>query len=176
VTRQKKVMVVLILGGVILAWRGYSLLGKYAPSAAEATDIATAAFPTTNASVTSSTAAIAASLKKQSEVASQPWGRNPFMDVPWVVKNQKTEPVPVAVAEQAPPAPPIQFAGTSKSGEHWLAAVQGDIHRVGDVLLQEFKIIRITRHTLTLESKGWTFTYRAGETAATVIPRSEENQ
>lgn len=173
ITRQKKVLTVLVLGSLILAWRGYSLFEKYAPNIANAGDPTVVPALTVPAQ-SSAAQALAETLRRQSEAAKRPWGRNPFEDVAWVVKNQKIEPAAQPVLNQAPPAPEVKFIGTSKSGDQWLAAVQGNIHGVGDVLQDQFKIIRITRHTLTLESQGWTFTYRAGETGATVNPRSKE--
>lgn len=173
--RQKKVLTVLGLGTVILAWRGYALFEKYAPSTAEAVDVTIAAPVMSSASQSSANSAFSDLLKKQAEAAKHPWGRNPFMDVPWVVKNKKPEPVPETTSQEAPPAPQLQFVGTSKSQDQWLAAIQGDIYRVGDSLPQNLKIIRITRHTLTVEFEGWTYTYRAGETGAIVSPRQEVN-
>lgn len=176
--RQKKVLTVLCAGVLILGWRTVALIQKYAPSQAAAVDLAPALAqadpPNERSTSPSKDARLAELLAMQAEVAQHPWGRNPFADVPWIVKNQKPESTPEVSQRGVPSAPQIRFVGTSKSGDQWLAAVENGIHRVGDVVQDQFKIVRITRHTLTLESGGWTFTYRAGETAAVVSPRTEE--
>ncbi|MBX3395254.1 MAG: hypothetical protein KF841_07785 [Phycisphaerae bacterium] len=177
-SRQKKVLTVLVAGVLILGWRIVVLVQKYAPSEAAAVDVVPAQVDfearIQRSVQTPKDARLAELVAMQAEVAQHPWGRNPFADVPWIVKNQKSETSQENTQRGAPQAPQIRFVGTSKSGDQWLAAVENGIHRVGDVVQDQFRIVRITRHTLTLESGGWTFTYRAGETAAVVSPRTEE--
>lgn len=173
-SRTKKVLVVLCLGCLILVWRVVALIEKYGPKAAEATQMTPIVAESPDTAGNAAPATLLRQIEHQRETAQQSWGRNPFSDVAWAVRPKALTPTPDHAPRQAPAAPELRFNGTSKSGEQWMAAVQGDILRVGDLVQGRFKVIRITRHTLTLESEGWTFIYQVGNPQATAMPLAED--
>ncbi len=174
-SRTKKVLVVLSLGCLILVWRVVALIEKYGPKTAEATQAAPIVAEPLHPAADSTNSAVLRQIERQRETASQSWGRNPFADVAWAVRQRPLTPAPDQAPRQSPVAPELRFNGTSKSDEQWMAAVQGDILRVGDLVQGRFKVVRITRHTLTLESEGWTFLYHVGNPQATIMPLAEDS-
>jgi len=168
--RKKKVLTVLCIGSVILVWRGYALISTYMPASALAESNASPVQPVTPQAVaTRQTQDMALLWEKQRIVAAQPWGRNPYADPPWAARSSVGQTGPVKVqAVGVPPASPIKFVGVSRSGDQWLAAVQGNIVRVGDVVAKAYKVVKITQHSITLESAGWQFTYQIGSEEAVV--------
>lgn len=177
--RRKKVLTVLSIGSLILVWRIYALFEKYGPATAAAVE-APAAAATPEVTPTSDSPSKSALgyrlgelLARQSEVGTQEWGRNPFAAIPWVARMKSPEQAIEVKTQDAPPPPQIRFTGVSRSGDQWLAAVNGDILRIGAVIEKDYRLLRITRHSMTLESRGWTFTYNLGEPSA-VIDRVQE--
>ncbi|HWL94700.1 MAG TPA: hypothetical protein VNT79_14355 [Phycisphaerae bacterium] len=173
-SRKKKVVVVLALGSVLLVWRIFALIQKYGPQAAEATEAVAATPAPMPAPANSRDAMLETRLAAQRAVEKQSWGRNPFSDVAGVVRRIGEQPVQQIAETPVPPV--IRFSGTSKSADQWMVAIDGNIHRIGDMVLSQYKIIGITRHTMTLEFGGWTYTYEAGRPGATVAPFREESR
>ena len=60
------------------------------------------------------------------------------------------------------------------SDDQWLAALDGNIVRVGDTVEEDCRIIEITKHSVVLKSKGWVFTYALGSQKPEIRPFSEE--
>ncbi len=181
-SRRKKVLSILILGSLLLSWRLYALYVKYgaAPATAVASSDSVQSPPMTSPQEAttgdSATHALRDLLARQKEVEANEWGRNPFADIPWVARMTSPDQVAAIIPERTPEAPRVKFNGVSRSGDQWLAAIDGSIYRVGDVIQDNFKLIRITRHSLTLESQGWTFTYRVGEESAATGRLEEESR
>lgn len=166
--RKKKVLVVLCLGSVILVWRVYAVATKYMPADASASPavIETAQMP--NGSTVAGLATPATDsilegrLAMQKGIADKPWGRNPFEGIE---RKPTVKPVAEKIevsAKDAPPAPQISLTGVSKSGDVWLAAIDGEIVRPGDSVADEFTLRTVTRNSATLESKGWAYTFKLG--------------
>ncbi len=171
--RKKKVLTVLCIGSVILVWRGYALIARYAPSVAQANSNTEMIEPVPPAVVSSRDVEnMDETWEKQRLAAELPWGRNPCAALyrPTDTTDGGDQ---VIASPDAPPAPTIKLSGVSRSGDQWLAAVEGNIVRIGDVVVGGCRVIEITKHSITLESAGWTFTYAmGGETA--VVRRSSE--
>lgn len=171
--RKKKVLTVLCIGSVILVWRGYSLFTQYTPSAAQANSAAKTIEPAPVITVSAQEDEnMAETLEKQRLAAEQPWGRNPCAALYRPV-DTRTGAEQVIASPDAPTAPAIKLSGVSRSGDQWLAAVEGNIVRVGDEVVEGYRVIKIAQHAITLESDGWTFTYAMGAEAAVVRPSSE---
>lgn len=172
--RKKKVLTILCIGSVILVWRGYALITRSAPSAAQANPDARTIEPLPIATHSAQEDKnMEETWEKQRLAAELPWGRDPCVDQsrPAVTTTGADQ---VIVAPGTPTAPPIKLSGVSRSGDQWLAAVDGNIVRVGDEIVEGYRVIKIARHSITLESAGWTFTYAMGAEAAVVRLSSEE--
>lgn len=171
--RKKKVLTVLFIGSVILVWRGYALITTYAPSVAQANPDTATIEPVPAVTVSSQEdEKMDETWEKQRLAAELPWGRNPCATLyrPTVTTTDSDQ---VIAQPGAPPAPAIKLSGVSRSGDQWLAAVEGNIVRVGDEIVGGYRVIEIAQHTITLESAGWTFTYAMGAEAAVVRPAPE---
>jgi hypothetical protein len=181
-SRRKKVLSVLGVAGVILVWRAYGVVGKFWPAPAQASSNQAAETAAPSPPVTPDSAVQDDSPRMweaQQAVASQPWGRDPFADLAGAVTGQmdlgKEARGQSPLVRDGPPAPPLlHFNGVSVSGSQWLAVVRGDIVHVGDLIDGEYKIVEITKRSITLEGKGWTFRYELGSDEATVQPVSEK--
>jgi len=178
-SRKKKIIAVLCVGSVILLWRLYALT-QYLPSSAQA-DPAQAANVVNDAVQAGYAKAEqkeqSKNWKLQQEVASQAWGRNPFADVPGVMRRrvESESESEQPQLDQSPPSPPsVHLTGVSKSGGQWLAVVDGQIVRVGDVLQDEFTVTEITKRSVTATSRGWSFRFEIGAEAPSIRPVSEE--
>ena len=177
--RKKRVLTVLGLGSVVLLWRVYVICTKYLPSSAQAqpdsavVDAPVAPPPVVTKPVRAgglSEAALAIRLENQAQVADRSFGRDPFarMERPAVAGGVAQTPVQ-RVAEQAPPAPPMKIVGVSAYDGDWIAAMNGDVYRVGDKTAEGFDVGRITRSTVTLESNGWAYIYSLGQTEPRIV-------
>jgi hypothetical protein len=174
-TRRKKVLTILCIASVVLAWRGYALITRYAPSPAKANSVAKTTEPAPNTTeLDQEDERMMEVWEKQRRIAALPWGRNPCRDQSRPAKTA-TGPVQTTLPIDAtlPEAPGVRFSGVSRSDGHWLAAIEGKIVRVGDTAVEGYRVIKITQHSITLESAGWTFTYSMGAEAAVVRPASE---
>ena len=173
--RHRRTMFVIIIGGAFfIAWRASSLLERYWPSPAAAKSADTAGPSPTIAGRAPARDDIdwKAVTKAQDAVELQPWGRDPFDARPFepVVETRKpTTPEPVA-APIAPPAPSIFLTGVSRAGDRWLAAVNGGIVSVGDVLLEKYRVTAISHSTITVAADGWAFEFQLGEKTVNVRP------
>jgi hypothetical protein len=162
--KQKKIATVCCVGCVILGWRIYSIVTKYMPSQASAS----ASAPVTD----SSSPAVASNLPEwievppqtraaQEQAGKQDWGRDPFAPVPGQIQPvAKKAEVKSDTPTKVPPA--IRFSGVSRSGDKWLAAINGSIYRVGDKLDDNFTIHTITSNSVTLACDGWSFEFSMG--------------
>ncbi len=178
--RTKKIVGVLCVACVVLAWRLYVVIAKYALSPAEAEPtvalITDEVAEPVNGDDDRGLAAVELVLQRQQTVANGPWGRDPFADV------EGMEPVPGTGDVEAPgverglePEPPaIAFTGASMSGGRWLAIVDGQIVRVGDVIDDEYEVVDIEEWTITVAAGPWTYAYKLGCSVALSSPRSEE--
>lgn len=178
--RKQKVLIVLSVASVILVWR-LSALTKYLPSATQAKPVdATAVQETPEAPVEERPARPDPNMKEvweaQAAVVAQGWGRDPFADMPWLARadEPQTQPPSDMPVRRAPPsAPGLRFTGVSRSGEQWLAVVDGRIVRVGDHLDGSFVVHEITMNSVTLKADGWRYQYGLKSEEATVYPESE---
>jgi len=178
--RKRKVLVVLSAASVILVWR-LSALTEYLPSATQTRPIEATAVPETpEAPVEGRPAKPDPNMKEvweaQAAVVAQEWGRDPFADMPWLAHadDPQAQPPSDTPARRPPPAAPgLRFTGVSKSGEQWLAVVDGRIVRVGDHLDGSFVVHEITMNSVTLKADGWLYQYGLKSAKATVYPESE---
>lgn len=176
-SRTKKVLAVLCVAGLVLAWRVYGLLERYLPASVQA-------LPTTAPALTDADAAgktvvpenTLARWESQRAVAEQPWGRDPFADAEPVMENTRpVKPDEVrAPSSAAPTAAAFGFTGVSESKGKWLAVVRGRIVRVGDEIDGKYKVVEIDRRSITLAAEGWTYRYELGAEDVSVRPASEE--
>jgi hypothetical protein len=175
--RRKKVLMVLCVASLILAWRIYAVVTGGTPAAVQANPapVAVDAGPVVPiATQTASPVDSPALWESQQAVAAQAWGRDPFADVEAV--SQPEEAAEEAKAQEetgAPPTPSLRFSGVSSSDNNWLAVVQGNIVRVGDFIDGRYKVVEITKRSLTLAADGWTFRYELGSDAPFIRPPSE---
>lgn len=174
--RKKRVLTVLCIGSAILAWRGYSLMTKYAPSVAQAdANTKPAELAPTVINSAQADEHMDETWEKQRLAAELAWGRNPcatlYRPADATAGADQANMPPSATP---PPTPPIKLSGVSRSGDQWLAAVAGNIVRVGDTAVEGYRVIKITQHSIMLESAGWTFTYAMGAKTAVVQPSLEE--
>lgn len=171
--RRKLVLSVLCIGSVVLLWRIHAIFQRYAPAGAVAA-VPSPAEPVPDVAVPVVNAANAQDLSAMTEaqrrLAGQPWGRDPFDAAVFhpVVAQDRRDTAPSASA--APPAPRIRFTGVSKAGEKWLAAIDGQIVRVGDVVQEQYRVARITTSAVTLQAGGWAFEFSLGAREPGVRP------
>jgi hypothetical protein len=162
--RQKKVLTVLVIGLVILAWRVYAIVTTYGPAAAHAvSDVGTPATALRAAVESAWIELPEEALLAQAAAEQQPWGRDPFLvKVAPVVTQTVAEPQP-APSIEPPTAPKIKkISGVSRSNDRWLAAIDGRIYRVGDTFAEKFVISEITSNSVTLTASGWAFEFALG--------------
>lgn len=177
--RKKKVLIVLSVASLILVWRVYAVVTAYMPSAAQA-ESSEASTDAANQDLVASVAARAleqeslALVKAQEKAAKQPWGRDPFADV--VAAEEEIEPTPSekAPVSQPPPVPTLTFTGVSKVGDEWRAIVSGRLVRIGDIIETDYRVSRITKRSITFQSRGWTLQYELGKEAPLVQPLTEK--
>ncbi len=176
--RQKKVLSILIVGLAVLAWRIYVIVADYLPARSQA---GLAPVPTkVEALVDDLTRRqremrLSVLLEGQARTLDLPWGRDPFV-AQFASVDRSTSDVPARtphVIGEAPPAPNLRFAGVSRSGDRWLAAVDGHVLAVGDSIHDGFVVRRINRNSILLEAHGWGFLYSLGSSAPVVRPIPE---
>lgn len=183
--RKKKVLVVLSIGSVVLVWRLYVLFAEYLPeyqARTGGTPAAASAGEPTPPPMFAQVGAVADSVAKtdprieeQKEIAKRPWKPSPFVQIepeqtPEIQQTKKDEPI-----EEAPDGPTIEFVGVSKSGTTWLAAISGQIVRVGDPVAKSFVIEDIGKDWVALTSRGWRFEYHLGNPYPKVTRASESD-
>lgn len=170
--RRKKILMILAIGVSMLGWRVIALT-RDIPSAAQAS----AHVATEPASIVAPPRAgdhvepedPKALLIAQAAIENQPWGRDPFASL----QIEEPEPpaleaTPVAADVTPPPAPKLRFSAVSKSGDRWMAMVEGQFLRVGDEIEKGLRVAAIRNGSVTLESGGWRFVYELGNDTPTV--------
>jgi hypothetical protein len=174
-TRQKKIILILCIASVILVWRVSAVMTKYFPASAAAQPGAeqVIAAPVVAPSIDVHEKGI--DFKAQQLVEAQPWGRDPFELGAAFQKKPKREAPKLAAPKVKPPPPQaeLKLIGVSLSDGKWLAAVNGRIVRVGDMMEERFKVIEITNSSMTLECEGWAFVYQLGGQDPVIRPLGE---
>ena len=165
---------IIVCGALFIAWRASSLLERIwtVPSTAKSADSVVLSPATGGRGPVRDEVDWNSVAKAQYAVESQPWGRDPFDARPFepvapAAKAAAPEPVAIPVA---PPAPSIYLTGVSKTGDRWLAAVNGGIVSIGDVLFEKFRVTAITNSTITVAADGWAFEFQLGEKTVNVRP------
>lgn len=176
--RKRKVLTVLVIGSVILVWRVYALITTYGPAAVQAQGSAPEPVPASNevlASATSWFELPSEQAQAQRVVEDQPWGRDPFLVLVRRVEpgEQKSDTGPPAAAQQPDPPQVNKFRGVSRSGDRWLAAIDGRIYRVGDQFDGRLAISEITSNSVTMTQAGWAFTFTLGNPSPTIRQPTE---
>jgi len=183
--RKKRVLTILAVGSCILGWRLYVLFFEYLPeyrqrvpgtaNAAPATP-ATPVYSDVTVTQASTQAkgdkAFAALLEAQQEIAERPWRGSPFIQ-PSIEKNERHTNVLVAQEEDIPESPALRFVGVSRTGQQWLAALDGRIVRVGDQVADGFEVKEIGKDWVVIEAAGWRHKYHLGSETATVQRATE---
>jgi len=177
--RKKKVLSVLCVASLVLVWRGYAVITKFKPSKAKADPAVTAVdFGSTESDRDAAYEQedLTGVLEQQEDIANQSWGRDPFADVSGAVRERQPVSVEAEVRDEGPPPepPPLEFSGVSKSDGRWLAVVRRRIVGVGDVIDGEYKIVEITKRSITLASGRWSLRYELGSDDAVVRPLVKE--
>ena len=178
-SRKKKLLAIIIGGALFVAWRVHGYMQRYATTPASASaNVIQIQEPVMDAGQQIQPASredLVALLEMQRQVEKQPWGRDPFDSTPFngtVASKPKTQ---MEKHDKPKPASPIlKFSGVSKAGDRWLAAVNGGIVRVGDVVQEKYKVVQITNSSITLVSEDWAFRFGLGETHAEVNPWTEK--
>ncbi len=167
--RKKKVLVVLCIGVMILAWRVVVIVTEYMPTAVQADGQEAAVFDGTLQEEKSLSEDLRGSLDAQRQVAEKDWGRNPFEAVPWAARETNAvETVVEPETHTPPPTPSFVLKGVSRSGRRWLAAVNGKIVGVGDEMEGGYKVAEITERSITFELQGWAFKFVVGSEGADI--------
>jgi hypothetical protein len=168
-SRKKKVLTVLCIGVLILGWRVFVVVSEYLPTQAQAGGQQIAAIDGAVEKDEPVADDLRGLLDAQRQMAEKDWGRNPFADVPWAARPETVgENVTEPGARTPPPTPSLVLKGVSRSGPRWLAAVNGKIVRVGDAMEGGYTIAEITAQSITLESRGWAFTFVMGSEGADI--------
>jgi hypothetical protein len=174
--RTRTQFLLIIVGTAFVGWRMLGIAQKYSPATALALSAAQSESAPDSAgqvergfmSLPELPAAIASA---QLAVEKKPWGRDPFDPTPFV---NIPLPLPTVMETkapvQAPPAPLVTFNGVSRKGARWLAAVDGGIIGVGDLVQDKYRVVGITNSSLTLVSEGWAFRYELGDKTGQVRP------
>ena len=174
VNRRKKLLAIIMVGTTFIFWRAHSLIGKFLPSPAGAVaaspgDLAQPLIPPPPPEDFSTL------WQAESLAEKQPWGRDPFGPTALQTPAPPSEPAPRAIkTAPAPPAPMIVFSGVSKTGDRWLAAVNGTILSVGDVVQEKFRVVEITKNSISLVADSWAFTFPLGEKLPSVHAWTEK--
>ncbi len=176
--RQKKMLTVLVIGSVILVWRVYALIMTYGPAPVQAqggADVSNTAGEVTLTAVSNWLEIPAEQVQAQLAAANQPWGRDPFLVLVRSTEpaEQKIDHAPPAAAQQPDPPQVNKFRGVSRSGDRWLAAIDGRIYRVGDQFDSRLTITEITSNSVTMTQAGWAFTFTLGSQSPTIRQPTE---
>ncbi len=174
--RKKKVVTVLCIGVVILAWRVIAIVTEYLPTEAQADSGQEVVAHVAVEEGQGLADQMRGLLDAQCKEAEKSWGRNPFGDVPWAVARSQGEVESVGEPENAtsPPVPSLVLKGVSRSGSNWLAAGGGKIVAIGGEKERGHSVAEITAQSITLESQGWAFTFVIGHEGADVRRLSGE--
>lgn len=177
--RKKKVLTVLVISSVILVWRVYALITAYGPAAVQAQAGAVDAGLTGKGAVSFASSWLELppeQAQAQRAVENQPWGRDPFLVLVRRAEpsEQKKDTTPSAVVQQPDPPQVNKFRGVSRSGDRWLAAIDGRIYRVGDVFDGRLTITEITSNSVTMTQAGWAFTFTLGSQSPTIRQPTEQ--
>lgn len=171
--RTKKLMIILAICGPLLIWR-LVLLTKYLPASVEAMPLETEPLEDTQESELSPAHAEVSALLADSglleaatRVKDGPWGRDPFELFAQAAREAPSEKSEF-VGAPVPIAPKISFTGVSRSAGRWMAMVQGDFVQVGDSIQETYRVSRIDKGSITLDSGGWQFRYFLGVEEAQV--------
>lgn len=165
----RKQLTIIAFGIAFVGWRALGMVQKYFPAATIA--------ETPSLEIAEETATAVrdgadpkpepiseAALEAHRAIEARSWGRDPFDPSPFIEKPAAvTTAVEAGPEKSAPVAPTIKFNGVSRKGARWLAAVDGSIVGVGDVLQGKYRVEAITNSSLTLVSDGWAFQYDLGE-------------
>lgn len=187
--RKKKVLMILGLGSIVLAWRMYVLFFEYLPDYRKRTPsaVSAAAPPTVNPMPSIDIAIevppeesqqdpLTAILEEQAVVAQRPWKDSPFVMPLVKLTDDNSGQVTDEIPDDAPESPPLNFVGVSRTGTRWLAAVDGRIVRVGDKLAQTFEVTEIGKDWITIEAAGWQHKFHLGSDSAVVMRATERSQ
>lgn len=175
--RTKKLLPVIIGGGLFVGWRAFAVVNRYPPAraAAEVVQPDMPAQPLEDYRNSSHSDDLSATLEAQRAMEDRGWGRDPFDAMSFEPKVRRDETQGLSAKAQAPakppPAPTIAFSGVSKSADRWLAAVNGAIVRVGDVVQEKYEVVTISKSSITLAAEGWMFRYELGSKVADVRRR-----
>ncbi len=175
----RKQLTIIALGIAFVGWRASGMVQKYFPAAtiAETPSLETAeeTATTVRASAEPKPEPLSETvLEAHRVIEARSWGRDPFDPSPFIEKTPTVSTTVEAAPEKpAPAAPTVKFNGVSRKGARWLAAVDGSIVGVGDVLQGKYRVAAITNSSLTLVSDGWAFQYDLGEKAGQVRPWTE---
>ncbi len=175
--RKKKVLAVFALGSVILVWRMAVVLNEYLPSSAGATTVESVVHESAAAaSGSASQTRLAAVWQQQANVAEQPWGRDPFAELPGLRQRPEVQPeMRTPEPPRTSPTPPqLLFSGVSRRGDRWMALLDGKIMHVGDIVGDGFEVVTIDKQSVTLGAGTWLFRYEIGVQEAVIRPRAEE--
>lgn len=170
--RRKKILMILAIAVPVLVWR-VAALTRYMPSAAQASaPVASESAPIAAPTGTVGSVApedLKALLVAQAAIESQPWGRDPFASLQaGEPEPPAPETTPVAADVTPPSAPKLRFSAVSKSGDRWMAMVDGQFLGVGDEIEKGLRVTAIRKGSVTLESGGWRFVYELGNDMPTV--------
>ena len=172
--RKKKLLAIIIAGSIFVAWRGFSIVGRLLPAPARA--VVVQIDPRPQPLIPPQRPEDFSALwQAEGLTEKQPWGRDPF-DPQVFQPNSAVPQAPVQPAKAGPaPLPPtVVFSGVSKAGDRWLAAVNGVILSVGDVVQDKYKVVEISKSSITFAAESWAFTYPLGEKAPSVHPWTEK--
>lgn len=177
--RRKKTLLTIVIGGCLfVAWRTFVLVNRVVPASASAgTALQQNGSGPEGASVPQSKAAsedMASRASAQQAVESQSWGRDPFDPSPFDIQQAATQAPVETQTSKPPPAPSLMLSGVSRAGGRWLAAVNGGIVGVGDVIQEKYKVVKISKSSITLVSGGWAFFIELGAKEADIRPWTEE--
>jgi len=165
--RRKRVLMVLAAASVVLIWRIVAVVNKYAP--VEATAASAPPAPTQPIAPPSDTARIPTMSPEETRavtialasVMEQPWGRDPF-SMQAAGKKADSAIRTKAPPSSAAPAPAFVLRAVSRRDRRWCAIFAGKIVGVGDTVADEFQVIGIDQHSLTLLRGGWSYRYEIG--------------
>jgi hypothetical protein len=176
--RRKTLLTIIVAGGLFVAWRATSLVKRVVPASASA---GTATLNDALGSGETPTALgkpayddMTSRAQAQLTVEAQPWGRDPFDPAPFDLQQAAPKGPDDSKASKPPPAPSLTLSGVSRAGGRWLAAIDGGIVGVGDLVQEKYKVVRITKSSITLVSGGWAYSFDIGSREADIRPWTEE--
>ncbi len=173
--RRKQVLGVLAVAVLILTWRICVIIADYFPAAQARADtgVATPA-PPPIVRPARRTADDDQLWVLQRQLQARPWGRDPFMTPPGRGPDRAAD----RNADQVPVVRPdpgaIRFTGAARLDGTWRAIVSGQIVGLGEEIRPGFRVVGITKRTMTLASGNWRFRYELGSAAATPFQGSEK--